>query len=106
MNKGNPPDGDKMEQIRRESDDLLALMRLGFPRGATMGNKVVPQEIHNCFYASGDRKQFWNYYITQVAIWVKVGDTDIHAVKRGTVKNSGPSDIISKVDKFYHARCV
>lgn len=103
MNKGNPPDGDKMEQIRRESDDLLALMRLGFPRGATMGNKVVPQEIHNCFYASGDRKQFWNYYITQVAIWVKVGDTDIHAVKRGTVKNSGPSDIISKVDKFYHA---
>ena len=103
MNKGNPPDGDKMEQIRRESDDLLALMRLGFPRGATMGNKVVPQEIHNCFYASGDRKQFWNYYITQVAIWVKVGDTDIHAVKRGTVRNSGPSDIISKVDKFYHA---
>ena len=109
MNAKNPPDGSKMEQIRKESDDLLAIMRLGYPRGANMSNKVVPQEIHDCFYSEdhgankGDEYQFWNYYITQVAIWIKINDTTIHNVKDGTNAGGAPGGIIGRIDKFYHA---
>ncbi len=79
MNKDNPPDGTKMEFMAKESSELLYLIRLGHPRGDNMGNKLVPQEVKNCFYKSSDGKNhtFWNYYITQAAIWAQVGDTTL-----------------------------
>ena len=109
MNAENPPDGSPMTIGPKQSEDLLALMRLGYPRGANMSNKVVPQEIHSCFYrkdqsgSKGDEYKFWNYYITQVAIWIKIGDTTIHNVKDGTNTGGAPGGIVSRVDKFYHA---
>ena len=109
MNAENPPDGSPMTIGPKQSEDLLALMRLGYPRGSNMSNKVVPQEIHDCFYrkdqsgSKGDEYQFWNYYITQVAIWIKIKDTTIHNVKDGTNTGGAPGGIVSRVDKFYHA---
>lgn len=104
MNKDNPPDGTEMEFMAKESSELLYLIRLGHPRGSNKGNKLIPQEIKDCFYPSSTANaQFLNYYITQAAIWAQVGDTDIHRIKRGTPANSAPSDIVSRIDKFYHA---
>lgn len=104
MNKDNPPDGTEMEFMAKESSELLYLIRLGHPRGSNKGNKLVPQEIKDCFYPSSTANaQFLNYYITQAAIWAQIGDTDIHRIKRGTPANGAPSDIVSRIDKFYHA---
>lgn len=104
MNKDNPPDGEEMEFMAKESSELLYLIRLGHPRGSNMGNKLIPQEIKDCFYPSSTpNAKFLNYYITQAAIWAQVGDTDIHRIKRGTPTSDAPSDIVSKIDKFYHA---
>ena len=52
MNKDNPPDGEEMEFMAKESSELLYLIRLGHPRGSNMGNKLIPQEIKDCFYPS------------------------------------------------------
>ena len=104
MNALNPPTGEKMQLVKKEADDLLAIMRLGFPRGSNMGNKVVPDEIHKCFYATGDRKDFWNYYITQIAVWTKIGDCTLDQAtnSKSTVTNSGPKDIKDRIKKFYN----
>ena len=108
MTKDNPPDGEKMEQVKRESDNLLAIMRLGFPRGANMSNNVVPKEIHQCFYrkdqsgSKGDDYRFWNYYITQAAIWIAIGDTTLANVKAGVNYGGAPAGIMGRVEKFYN----
>lgn len=105
MNKDNPPDGTKMEFMAKESSELLYLIRLGHPRGDNMGNKLVPQEVKNCFYKSSDGKNhtFWNYYITQAAIWAQVGDTTLANIKSGKPANGAPAGIQNKVAAFHAA---
>ena len=105
MNKDNPPDGTKMEFMAKESSELLYLIRLGHPRGDNMGNKLVPQEVKNCFYKSSDGKNhtFWNYYITQAAIWAQVGDTTLANIKNGKPANGAPAGIQNKVAAFHAA---
>lgn len=99
INKANPPTGTTMNNIKKESDALLYLIRLGNP--ARCNSDRVPKEIRDCFYPTSKKDyKFLNYYLTQAAIWTQIGDTTKTNMQAAKPYSGAPDDLNDRVLKF------
>ena len=96
MNLKNPSSGSSMIPKGKEADKLLYILRLGHPRGTNSSNPC-----RGYFYSSGGESRFHNYYITQLAVWIAVGDLKQSSVEHGTAVNGAPKDLPQKAARFY-----
>ena len=99
INKDNPPTGTTMNNISKESNALLYLIRLGSP--GRCNSDRVPKEVRDCFYPSSKADaKFLNYYITQAAVWTQIGDTTKTNMQAAKPYSGAPDDLNDRVLKF------
>ena len=99
INKDNPPSNTTMNNVGKESNALLYLIRLGSP--GRCNSDRVPKEVRDCFYPTSKKDyRFLNYYITQAAIWTQIGDTTKTNMQAAKPYQGAPEDLNDRVLKF------